>query len=447
MAGVAEAVSPTGHILVIFTRYPEPGRTKTRLIPALGADGAARLQEAMTGHTVLRARTWAAKRGAEIEVRHTGASAAAFRRWLGPDMRYVAQGDGDLGARMNRAIRDGLRDGASRVVLIGCDCPDIESRHLDESFAALAEHDVVVGPATDGGYYLIGMTQDHSALFGDLNWGSDSVLAETRRRARGLRLAELEPLHDIDEPADLEHWTRHTTPGTRQDISVIIPALNEETNISGSIQSALRGALDVIVADGGSTDRTSEIAKEAGARVVETSRGRAMQMNQGALSARGDILLFLHADTRLPDGYAEHIQQALGSDHVAGSAFTLAIDAQGRKYRAVEWGARHRAKYLSLPYGDQALSMRRDTFQRLGGYANLALMEDYDLVRRLRQRGRIVLLDQAVNTSARRWSRLGVFRTTLRNQLIVLGYRLGVKPEVLARWYRSQGTGTFFATR
>ena len=434
-------MNPSHEMLIIFTRFPIPGKTKTRMIPALGENGAARLQEAMTGHTVFRARVWAAVSGARIRVHHTGASAKKFRRWLGPELEYVEQGAGDLGARMARAIEEGLRDGASRVVLMGCDCPDIEARHLDTAFAALKDHDAVVGPATDGGYYLIGMRQCHGRLFGNMTWGTDSVLAETRRRAQaqGLRLAELEPLHDIDEPDELDHWIRHSTPDTPHALSVIIPALNEEAVIAGSIRSALPGALEVIVADGGSTDRTRDLARESGARVIVTPRGRAAQMNVAAASARGAILLFLHADARLPAGYAKYIPRVLPENNTVAGAFTLGIDAVGHRFRIVEWGVRRRTHRFSLPYGDQALFLRHDTFTRLGGYAHMPLMEDFDLVRRLRKRGRIAIVDAVVRTSARRWERLGVCRTMFTNQRILLGAACGVSMERLARWYRREG--------
>ena len=425
------------HILGIFTRYPEPGRTKTRMIPRLGAEGAARLQEAMTGHTLLRARVWAATRNTRLCVHFTGATEPRFRQWLGPDLTCVEQVGADLGARMAHAIERGLQSSANRVVLIGCDCPELTEEHLDAAFAKLDDHDLVIGPATDGGYYLIGMKRVHLALFGGMTWGGPDVLSNTRLRAAegGLRLAELAPLRDVDEPGELPIWERHDPAQAVDGVSVIIPARNEEQHIAAAVQSALGGAHEVIVVDAGSSDGTRDAALEAGARVLTSPAGRAIQMNIGALAAKGRYLLFLHADSRLPEHYAASVRAILARKDAAAGAFSLAIDAAGARFRAVEWGVRQRARFFALPYGDQALFMTRDTFIRLGGHAQLPLMEDLDLVRRLKGRGRIEIASEPVLTSARRWRRLGVTRSVARNQLILLAAACGASPERLARWY------------
>ncbi len=433
-------MSPAHHLLGIFTRYPEPGRTKTRMIPRLGAEGAARLQEAMTGHTLLRARVWAATRNARLCVHFTGATKRRFQKWLGPDLPYTAQAGPDLGARMAHAIDSGLQGGEDRVVLIGCDCPDLSDEQLDAAMAALDDHDVVLGPATDGGYYLIGMKRVQPALFKDMAWGGPDVLSHTRLRAaeNRLRLAELPPLQDVDEPGELPIWERHDPNQHGDGISVIIPARNEEQHIAAAVRSALGGAREVIVIDADSSDGTREAALAAGARILTAPAGRAIQMNIGASSAKGRHLLFLHADSRVPEHYATHASAILARKDTAAGAFSLAIDAEGRRFRAVEWGVRQRVRLFALPYGDQALFMTRDTFTRVGGYAQMPLMEDLDLMRRLKRRGRIVIAAEPILTSSRRWRRLGVARSVARNQLILLAAACGVTTERLARWYNTK---------
>jgi len=147
----------SGRHLTIFTRYPKPGRTKTRLIPALGAEEAALLQTAMTGRTVLTARHAARSQGFRAEIRFTGGSRRQMRRWLGPGLAYTTQGSGDLGLRMSRAFRDHLHERHDAAVIIGSDCPGLTPSIIRQAFNALLDTDLVIGPAADGGYYLIGL--------------------------------------------------------------------------------------------------------------------------------------------------------------------------------------------------------------------------------------------------------------------------------------------------
>lgn len=223
--------------------------------------------------------------------------------------------------------------------------------------------------------------------------------------------------------------------GDRGCLSIVIPALNEAPHLPATLARCGLAGAEVIVVDGGSTDGTAARARALGARVITSAPGRGRQMNAGAAEARGDILLFLHADTLLPEGFAGRVVRTLARPGVVAGAFRLAIDAPGAGLRLVELWAGWRSRGLQLPYGDQALFLGAREFRRLGGYRDMPLMEDFDLVRRLRRRGRVVTLPQAARTSARRWQSLGVFRTTVVNQLVVAGYLAGVSPARLARWY------------
>ena len=191
--------------LIIFTRYPEAGHAKTRLIPCLGAEGAAILQRRMTEQAVKIALLLAEEIRLENEIRFTGGSARKMKDWLGPNLLFCPQGRGDLGIRLSRASRDSFRAGAGQVVIIGADCPNLSSTILATAFAKLAEHDLVVGPATDGGYYLIGLSTNQPGLFHNLPWGTNRVLPETLTMAEksGLSFFLLEELCDVDRPEDL----------------------------------------------------------------------------------------------------------------------------------------------------------------------------------------------------------------------------------------------------
>lgn len=223
-------------------------------------------------------------------------------------------------------------------------------------------------------------------------------------------------------------------------ISVIIPALNEAREILPTLDSCRAPGAELWVVDGGSRDETAALARSWGARVLDCTGGRARQMNLGARHARGDLLLFLHADTRLPRGFDECVRRVLADPQVAAGAFRLGIDSPGRGLRVIETVANWRSRFLHLPYGDQGLFLRRSVFERAGGFPLLPIMEDFEFVRRLAGLGRVVIAPLAVSTSARRWHQVGPWKTTLINQTLVTGYLLGVSCERLARWYRGNGT-------
>lgn len=221
-------------------------------------------------------------------------------------------------------------------------------------------------------------------------------------------------------------------------ISIIIPVLNEAKNLPktlGEIQNTATN-IEIIIVDGGSQDNTIEIALVAGVKVLHSQPGRALQMNAGAAIATGTILLFLHGDTQLPNGFDTLIRETLAQGTPIAGAFELKINADLPGLRFVEWAANCRSRYLQMPYGDQGIFLRRETFQAVGGFPVSPIMEDFELIRRLRKTGKIAIVPAAIVTSGRRWQTFGVLKTTIINQVIVLAYFLGVSPERLRQWYR-----------
>jgi len=222
----------------------------------------------------------------------------------------------------------------------------------------------------------------------------------------------------------------------RTSISIIIPTLNEAEFIAGTLASIPKEpGLEVIVVDGGSRDDTPAIAQSLGALLFFSSPGRARQMNLGAAAANGDILLFLHADTRLPKGFSGHIHQSLRNPRAVAGAFRLSLAPPVKGSAFIEKMANLRAEKLHLPYGDQAIFVLAKTLKKLGGYKEIPLLEDVDLVRRLRRVGCLAVIPVPVVTSSRRWKKLGVWKTTWINQMILAGFLLGLPPRILARWY------------
>ena len=436
--------------LIVFTRYPEPGKTKTRLIPCLGPEGAAGLQRRMTEHLLSTVDRLASDEAVNVEVRYAGGSGKLMKNWLGPGFTFIPQGRGALDRRMGSAFAAAFNSGARRVIIIGTDIPDISTGILIRAFDSLKHSDLVFGPAADGGYYLIGMHAGSfrralPALFTGIDWGSATVLNRSLKIAEscGLTVKLLEELQDVDRPEDLAAWNQITDQGKKnyitKRITVIIPTLNEAANIGRTLDH-LRPTqnVEVIVVDGGSADDTVEQAESCGAKVIRARRGRACQMNAGAAGATGDVLLFLHADTCLPPGFEGHIHHILENPGVVAGAFELVIDSPIHSLRIVERVANWRARLLQAPYGDQAIFVPVARFREIGGYLPLPIMEDFAFVRQLRKKGRIAILPVPVVTSPRRWLNVGVWKTLVVNQLIITGYWLGIPPEKLARWYKRE---------
>lgn len=456
-------------------------------MPALGPDGAADVQRSMTEWTLSHARQlqqrWTSPAKAiesasltsaastskgrlalSVDVRFAGGSSSLMEQWLGHDWTYSDQGDGDLGDRLIRAFQTAFDQGATAAIAVGIDCPGVTAEVLDQAYDQLQTHDGVIGPAEDGGYYLIGLKRPTPELFKGIAWGTETVRSSTLTLADklGLAIAQLSPLADVDRPEDLLVWqciSGQAPPQENGQISVVIPVLNEANHIQATIESIQNAnnlivssdqdmgspndsvgnnGLDIIVVDGGSQDDTVVQAKATGARVISASPGRALQMNAGAAIATGQYILFLHADTRLPQNFASHIPQILDQPNVIAGAFELSIQGEQAGLRLIEWGVKWRSRLGQMPYGDQAIFLKTQTFRQLGGFPRLPVMEDFALIRRAKRHGKVAIAQAAVITSGRRWQRLGLFRTTVINQIMIFGFIIGLPIETLAHWYRQK---------
>jgi len=413
-----------GHIwnvrAIVFTRFPVPGHAKTRLIPTLGAEGAAELQRRMTEFTVAQIH----RTGMNMEIRFTGGTKSQIREWLGPDGHYTLQGGGDLGTRMERAFEEAFTDGAEKVIVVGCDCPDNRAENMMNAIKTLDDTPCVIGPATDGGYYLIGLSEPRPELFRNVDWGTETVFRQTVEKLDDYAL--LPERNDVDESNDIP-----------LKISVIIPAMNEEDHIGSTVKAVLNGFnTEPIVVDGGSSDRTRDIAQRTGATLLVNSPGRTLQMNEGAKQATGDILLFLHADSELPLAWDYHIRQVMNESRVSLGYFRFAIKGSFSGQRWIELGTNLRARLLKRPYGDQGLFIRRSDFFELGGFPEVPILEDIFLVKRAKQLGRLRCTHTDLSTSGRRWIKYGAIRTTLINQAILLAACFGADLDPLKEAYR-----------
>ena len=221
-------------------------------------------------------------------------------------------------------------------------------------------------------------------------------------------------------------------------VSIIIPILNEEECIEEFLNylQKFKSQSEIILVDGGSEDNTTEIASRFDdITIVSSRRGRARQMNAGAKVANGDILLFLHADTYLPENAISAVEEII-EDGADGGCFSLKIDSSRLPLRIASQLINRRTRLTHVATGDQTIFVRREIFNELGGYADIPLMEDLDFTRRLKRMGTFAPLDLKVSTSSRRWEKWGVYKTILLMWFLRILYYIGVPPERLAKLYR-----------
>lgn len=472
--------------VVLFTRYPTPGKTKTRLIPALGASGAAHLQLLMSNHimsTLKKAQL--AISNLCIEVRYYGGSEQDMDYWIGsrgsdPVLVYRKQEGADLGERMSNALLEAMKEGAQTVLIVGSDIPGISPDLICEGFKLIEDEssDIILGPAIDGGYYTVGASARAEAkisqLFKGIDWGTDKVLQQQIEAgsALGLKLKLLATeLNDIDHNEDLPIVQKcmgiSKTDILKPHWSIVIPVLNESHNLNRVIRTLVENAdsperLEIVLADGQSTDNPEKVVEELrnefkgrGVKlklITCSQRGRGVQLNEGAAATSHKLLMFIHADSQLPVHYDSKATNILTKPGVTAGAFHFGLDVihvtEKRKevswwflqqMKLLEWGTKRRSIHYELPYGDQGLFMWRNTFDSVGGYPMYRLMEDYEMVARLKKIGHIGFVEgMPLLTSARRWQKHGYLKITGMNTFIIMAYKCGVHPNTLARWYYGQ---------
>ncbi len=434
--------------ICLFAKAPNPGQAKTRLAPVLGNEGAAHFARALLLDALDEWKT------SELLIAHTGEMSASLWRRMKP-FHQVSQGQGDLGARMERVLTHTLRT-SDVAIAVGTDIPGLGEEQAALATAKLKTHDAVLGPSEDGGFYLLAVKRCPKGLLDDVPWSSTNTLAITRERlaSAGMRVALLDTRYDVDKPADLRrlaaelaaepeampHTRRFLASPENRAISVIVPILNEEARLASQL-SHLRdipGIAETIVVDGGSTDASLQIAASFDTvRVVPSGVGRALQMNTGAATAFGGTLLFLHADTKLPTDACEQVHDAL--QQAQAGAFRLRTQYDiGARHRP--WVASFlpladmRSRYTRFPYGDQALFVRTKLFRRVGGYPRLPLFEDLALSIALHKLAPLHKALGPVQVSARRFQERPFYYLALMNSFPLL-YRLGVSPKRLASFY------------
>lgn len=436
--------------VIVFTRVPAAGRTKTRMMPYLSPRECKELHCCFLRDIAVQCR----KTGADIFVCYTPeGEPGELKRVFGERAEYIPQEGEGLGERMEHGICRVLSKGYEACVLIGADIPEIRSGDLCRAFAKLKDCDVVFGPTEDGGYYLVGMKRLYREVFDGQSYGHGSVLENTERAlaAAGLSTGRVGMLWDLDTRKDLEgfrermrdlRWLQKTETGKylqkKLRISVIVPIYNEEKTIGSLIGQleALRGKCEILLVDGGSTDRTLErIPPEF--QVLHSRKGRAAQMNLGAMESHGDVLFFLHCDSELPERALAQIRYVM-KDYRAG-CFGIAFHSRNFFMWTCRVISNHRVKDRKVMFGDQGIFLTRELFFQAGMFPELPIMEDYQFSLTLKEMGvKLGMAKRRIYTSDRRFPK----RTTEKlwvmwrmNRLRKM-YRDGVPIDTIAELYR-----------
>lgn len=435
--------------IIIFTRVPIPGRTKTRMMPYFTPGQCARLHSCFLLDIGQECR----KYDAELFVAYTPEDKKGALKSLLGDAKYFVQQGKDLGERMYHAIEWVWDKGFDKCVLIGTDVPELKKSCLEKAFMVLDKKEVVFGKTKDGGYYLVGMKKPLREVFSIDTYGHGNVLEQTvlRLNERGISTGYTETLSDLDDKSDLRSYrNRMRSDKKLQDsntgkylmrtskISIIVPIYNEEKTIE-KIQNQLyllKDKCEILFVDGGSTDHTLElIAPEF--RVLHSEKGRAKQMNLGAKESTGDILFFLHCDSELPDRPLEQIRYVM-KDYRAG-CFGIAFHSKNFFMFTCRVISNHRIKDRKVMFGDQGIFVDRDLFFDAGMFPELPIMEDYQFSLTLKERGeKLGITKKRIYTSDRRFPKGTVpkLRVMWKMNRLRKMYRDGVAIDEISRMYR-----------
>lgn len=456
-----------GACVLLMAKHPSGGHVKTRLAADVGQQAAEDLHRAFVRLELRTVSSLDVDRRVCVEPLPPSEE---LRRWLGGDHQAAPQRGDGLGDRLHAALEDALSGGYGKAIALASDVPDLPAWHLSQAVRALDTHDTVLGPSADGGYNYIGFRAGTltRAAFDGVRMGTGAALSDTmlRLEAGGRRALLMPPWPDVDDRRGLQAlWWRlegarrrgrtpegagglldllgALAPSWRRDtLSVIIPALHEAEGI-GRLLAHLRSMacpvdLEPVVVDGAPERDTLAAMGDPGALAVPSPRGRARQMNAGAAAASGDVLLFLHADTLLPEGGLADAWSMASTGRCQVGAFRHGFDDERPLHDLVSRINDLRAQGMRAPWGDQAIFARRDAFEALGGYPEVEVMEDIALMAEVRRaRMRVAFVPKRVRTSTRRFdAEGGILLGVARDLAIVTLYWLGAPQGALTALYR-----------
>lgn len=421
--------------LIIFTKEPKPGFTKTRLMPYLSGEECARLhkkflrkiRDSLTHTKSYDCFVCYAKAEGYDELKNI------FKE----DVFYFPQDGDNLGKKMENAFLFLFEKGYDKIILIGSDTPQIKKADIDESFLSLDTTEIVLGPTEDGGYYLVGMNSFSPEIFGIEAYSHEGVFSDTVDiiKKLGFSYGLIKKYYDIDTPEDLKRYKRECN----EKISIIIPVYNEEKIIEKTKKRLefFTNKCEIIFVDGGSTDNTFSMIKDD-FKAISSKKGRGNQLNQGAKVAKGEILLFLHADCELPINAIEEIHQVV-AENEAGYFGIKYKKEDGVIMRLGAFISNLRARLGKIVFGDQGIFIDKELFLEMGGFKDIQIMEDYEFSKRLKTNGiKIGKTEHEIIADSRRFTKNPIKKIGIGIKMYYLRFLfdIGVSPERIARIYR-----------
>ncbi|MCL5406512.1 MAG: TIGR04282 family arsenosugar biosynthesis glycosyltransferase [Deltaproteobacteria bacterium] len=434
--------------LLIFLRYPAPGKVKSRLSAEVGAEKAVEIYEKLLRRTLGIAcdvKRKSPEIGITLFYTPQDPLEKLMNKFRGPWKFRPQEGD-HLGERMAKGLRSAFAEGAGRAVLIGSDLADVEPGDIEEAFRNSGEKVAVLGPAADGGFYLVGTDRPIDSPFGFSTWGTNEIFNRTAGQfeAEGFRVHPAPQRNDVDCKSDLERLDRD--PLFSESISIIIPTLSEAEKLSPLLhylEDAIWPGDEIVVVEGGACEKTSFRRISPVLTVIKTIKGRGIQQNIGAMLSRGNILFFLHDDTIPPPEFAYLIRRTCRDKPSAPGCFRLRFLPSSRALDLISKWANLRTALFKLPYGDQGYFLRKELFEGAGGFRRTYLMEDVEIVRNLRKisgaGSAVSIMPADVYTSPDRYLRKGILKASLQNHLLFLLSLLGRdERELYRKYYRPE---------
>lgn len=422
-------------LVMAFLKAPRVNLVKRRLAGDIGNERAIDVYRGMVERQLRQV-----PRGWTVEIHFAPENAEEeMRSWLGPNYRYVAQTGEDFGARLKNGFARAFASGRTHVLAMAGDCPELDTATLFEVMTRLHRADLVLGPANDGGLYLVALHRPAGELFERIPWGTPNVLSLVLARAKisGISRELLTPKDDIDDAATYRGYLqRVATESSSERMGVVISALNNAATIGAVVDAARQAFLfsPLVVVDGGSTDGTVELAAARGAQVISAARSRGRQRRVGASAvANADWLLFLHADCILPGNAQALVAEFIEQPRAQVATFRLQFDSPSAFLRTCAWFTR-----VSTPctrFGNQGILIRRAFYEALGGFPEWALFEDVELLRRARAVAPIRVLRGAMTAAAHRFDERGPIRAQWLNARLLSRLMMGSSAGELAQRY------------